>query len=189
MTLVALGDSLTAGYGLPNGQGFVPQLEAWLRAQGADVVVKNAGVSGDTAVGGQARIDWALEPGTDAVLVELGANDMLRGLPPDQTRQALDAIMARIARDGLPTLIAGIPAPTNYGAEYKAQFDAIFPELAAKYGALHYPNFVAAVMEDGTGAAVALLQPDRLHPNRDGVARIVADIGPLVLDLLSRASE
>lgn len=168
--------------------GFVPQLETWLKEQGVDARVINAGVSGDTTAGGLARIDWTLSDDVDAVIVELGANDMLRGLPPEQARANLDGIMSAIDARGLPAILAGIPAPPNYGLSYKVKFDAIYPDLAAQYGALVYPNFLQGVGSAGDlGSVAALMQADGLHPNAKGVARIVEDIGPLVLELISRA--
>jgi acyl-CoA thioesterase-1 len=188
VTIAALGDSLTHGYGLPPAEGFTVQLEQWLNARGADVAVVNAGVSGDTSAGGRARLDWTLTPEVDAVIVELGANDMLRGFDPALTRGNLDAILAEIAARGLPTLLAGVTAPSNYGAEYKQEFDAIYPDIAQKYGALLYPQFFAAIGADqDIEAARKLMQPDGIHPNAEGVAAIVADIGPLVEQLARRA--
>ena len=189
LTISAFGDSLTAGFGLPDGQGFVPQLQAWLTANGADALVLNAGVSGDTTAGGLARIDWALTPDVDAVILELGANDMLRGLPAQMARDNLDAILGRISARDLPVLIAGIPAPPNYGPEYQAVFDGMYPALAEKYDALHHENFLGAIAAEEITDAIKLMQPDGLHPNRDGVARIVADIGPMVLQLIERAGK
>lgn len=188
VTIAALGDSLTAGYGLPVDDGFVPQLETWLEARGHDVDVVNAGVSGDTTAGGLARVAWTLTDDIDAVIVELGANDFLRGLPPEAARANLDGILAEVTGQGLPVLLAGIPAPPNYGADYKQSFDAIYPELGAQYGAIVYRNFLYGIGSAGDlGQVAALMQADGLHPNKDGVARIVADIGPLVEDLISRA--
>lgn len=188
VTIAALGDSLTAGFGLPVDDGFAPQLETWLEARGHDVDVINAGVSGDTTAGGLARVAWTLTDDVDAVIVELGANDFLRGLPPEAARANLDGILAEVTGQGLPVLLAGIPAPPNFGADYKTAFDAIYPELGAKYGAIVYKNFLYGIGSAGDLAKVAsLMQADGLHPNRDGVARIVADIGPLVEDLISRA--
>ena len=145
VTVVALGDSLTAGYGLPEGEGFVPQLQKWLDAKGAEAVVVNAGVSGDTSAGGLARLDWSLTPDTDALIVALGGNDLLRGLDPAITRDNLDAILTGAAGRDLPALLIGLPGPTNYGIEWKEQFDAIFPELAKKHGALIDARLLADV--------------------------------------------
>ncbi len=187
MQIAAFGDSLTAGYGLPQDEGFPAQLEAWLLAQGADVEVLNAGVSGETTAGGLARIDWALTPEIDGVIVELGANDLLRGLPPEAARKNLDGIMSIIAERDLPSLLAGMPAPQNYGADYKQAFDAIYVDLADQYDAIYYRNFLQGIGEAGDLAAIgALMQSDGLHPNKEGVAKVVAHIGPLVLELIDQ---
>lgn len=178
--LVALGDSLVHGYGLPPADGFVPQLEAWLQAQGADVVVANAGVSGDTTAGGRARLDWALgDAEADGLIVVLGGNDLLRGIDPAASRENMDALVAAARAKGLSVLLGGMRAPGNYGAAYKSDFDAIYPDVAEAHGALLYPEFLAGVTEDPS-----LWQADGLHPNAAGVARIVEGIGPLVLSLL-----
>ncbi len=183
--VVAFGDSLTAGFGLPQADGFVPQLQAWLQGQGADVVVVNAGVSGDTTAGGKARVDWVLSEGADLVILELGANDMLRGVAPRVARENLDAILANISARGIKVLVAGMLAPSNYGADYRAEFDAIYPELAAKYGATLYPFFLQGLGQaSGISELFALMQADGMHPNAKGVKLIVADIGPLVLEAL-----
>jgi acyl-CoA thioesterase I len=182
--IAALGDSLTQGYGLPEAEGFVPQLEAWLRANGApEAEVINAGVSGDTTAGGLARVDWALDGDVDAVIVALGGNDLLRGIDPSTTRANLDGILAATEARDLPVLLAGLPAPGNYGPDYKAEFEAIFPDLAAEYGAILYPSFLAGIGER-LDTAGPLMQPDGIHPNADGVADIVEDIGPVVLELI-----
>ena len=187
VTLVALGDSLTAGYGLAEGEGLVPQLDAWLKANGVDAVVVNAGVSGDTTAGGLSRLDWSLTPETDALMITLGGNDMLRGLPPEEARANLSGILQGAKAKGLPVLLVGMQAPGNYGAEYKATFDTVYPDLAAEYGATLYPFFFQGL---AAGAAdPALLQPfmqaDGIHPNAEGVARIVADLGPAVQAFLA----
>lgn len=187
LTLVALGDSLTAGYGLPQEDGFVPQLQAWLTARGQDVVVVNAGVSGDTTAGGLARLDWSLTPEVDAMIVTLGGNDLLRGIDPAASRANLDKILQGAQARQLPVLLVAMSAPGNFGPEYKRTFDAIYPDLAAQYGALLAPGFFAPLMEEGDDPAslARYLQPDGLHPNRDGVARIVEGLGPQVLNLLA----
>jgi acyl-CoA thioesterase-1 len=189
LTLVALGDSLTQGYGLPADQGFVPQLQAWLRAHGAAVTVVNAGVSGDTTAGGRARIDWTLTPDVDALIVALGGNDLLRGHDPATSRANLDAILTAAGARGLPVLLIGMQAPGNYGPAYKAAFDAIYPELAEIHGAVLVDSFFGPLLEQGDDPAAlrAFLQPDGIHPTAEGVARIVAALGPKVLDLLARA--
>ena len=184
--ILAFGDSLTAGFGLAEEDGFARQLEGWLRAQGADIRVVNAGVSGDTTAGGLARIDWSLSEDIDAVIVELGGNDLLRALPPVEAQANLDAILAAISARDMPILLAGLPGPPNLGADYKREFDAIFPALSTKYAAILYPNFLKAVAKDKTFMEIAaLFQPDGLHPNAVGVKAIVGDIGPYVLRLLA----
>ena len=180
--ILALGDSLTAGYGLGPDDGFTSQLERALKAAGLDVTVINAGVSGDTAEGGLARLDWALGGGADAAIVELGANDMLRGMDPANTRKALDAILAKLAEKKIPVLLAGMRAAPNLGADYVARFDGLYPDLAAKYGAILYPFFL-----DGVAAERGLLQADGLHPNTKGVALIVERMLPSVERLVGEA--
>jgi acyl-CoA thioesterase-1 len=182
LSLVVLGDSLTAGYGLPPGKAFPDQLQAALSARGWDVKVVNAGVSGDTVEDGLARYDWAVPGDADALIVELGANDMLRGLPPDGTKTALAAILGRAKAAHLPTLIAGMRAAPNLGPEYDHAFDAIYPALAGAFGALLYPFFL-----DGVAGDPKLNQPDGLHPTAPGAAVIVNRILPSVEDLLRRA--
>ncbi|WP_299818498.1 arylesterase [uncultured Jannaschia sp.] len=188
--VVALGDSLTAGYGLPEGQGFVPQLQDWLDANGVDATIVNAGVSGDTTAGGLARLDWALDAETDAMIVALGGNDLLRGLPPATSRDNLMAILDRVAGErDLPVLLIGLDAPGNYGAGYEAAFDAMYPELARRHDTLLEPNFLGPLIEgnDIATARTRYLQSDGLHPNREGVERIVATFGPTVAELVARA--
>ncbi|MFQ8431045.1 arylesterase [Amaricoccus sp. W119] len=187
--IIALGDSLTAGYGLPPDEGFVPKLDAWLAANGAeDVEVVNAGVSGDTTAGGLARLDWTLGEPADAMILELGANDMLRGLDPEAARANLDRILDRVTSRGMPVLLAGVPAIGNFGPEYQARFSAMYSELAAEHEAILYPSFFAGLTEGRSQSeARALIQGDGLHPNADGVDAIVEDIGPVVLELVERA--
>ncbi len=185
--VVALGDSLTAGYGLAPEDGFVPQLQGWLAAQGREVTVVNAGVSGDTTAGGLSRLDWSLTPGTQAVIVELGGNDMLRGLPPEEVRANLEAILKGVQARGLPVLLVGMQAPGNYGADYKTAFDEVYPDLAVKYDAVLVPSFFAPLLEAGDLAvARSMMQADGIHPNATGVKQIVAGLGPKVLELLDR---
>ena len=185
-TIAALGDSLTQGYGLAPEEGFVPQLQAWLEAQGQSVVVQNAGVSGDTSADGLARLDWTLGPDVQGLIVTLGANDMLRGLDPAQTRANLDAILQGAQARKIPVLLIGMQAASNYGPDYKAQFDVIYPDLAAQYHVLLAPGFFAPLVAKAPdpAALTRYLQPDGLHPNAQGVQIIVAGIGPSVLDLL-----
>lgn len=181
--IVALGDSLTHGYGLPPAEGFVPQLERWLHANGAPwAQVINAGVSGDTSAGGLARLDWSLADGGDALIVALGGNDLLRGLDPAASRANLRGILEGAQARGLPVLLSGMEAPGNYGPEFKQAFDSMYPDLAAEFDALHDPFFLAGVTEDRT-----LWQEDGIHPNARGVAVIVERIGPMVLDLARKA--
>lgn len=190
VTVAALGDSLTQGYGLPLDQGLVPQLESWLVARGHDVVIINAGVSGDTSAGGLARVGWTLGAGVDAMIVELGANDMLRGLDPALTHKNLTGILDVARMQGVRVLLVEVPAADNYGPDYKAEFDAIFPALAASHGAALYPDFFAALHEGDTETARReFMQDDGIHPNAAGVARIVEDLGPAVEQLLSGASQ
>jgi len=184
LTLLVFGDSLTAGYGLPAEEAFPVRLEAALRAKGYDVRVKNAGISGDTTAGGRARLAWSLAEKPDAVIVELGGNDGLRGIDPAQTRGNLDAMLAELTRRGIPTLLAGMYAPPNLGPRYGRAFNAIFPDLAKKHGVLLYPFFL-----DGVAAEKALNQPDGIHPNAQGVAVIVERILPAVERLLKQAAE
>lgn len=182
LRLLAFGDSLVHGYGLSAGETFPEQLEAALRADGLDVTVINAGNSGDTTAGGLARLDWALADDPDAVILELGANDGLRGLDPAATYDNLDAIMAKLTEEGLPVLIAGMLAPPNLGREYGEAFNAVYPRLAKKYEAPLYPFFL-----DGVAAQSDLNQRDGIHPNAEGVAEIVARIKPHVIRLLRHA--
>jgi acyl-CoA thioesterase-1 len=179
--IVALGDSLTAGLGLPASASFPAKLQAALRAKGYAVTVGNAGVSGDTASAGLARLDWSVPKGTDAVIVELGANDMLRGIDPQVTRRALDAILRRLTERKLPVLLAGMRAAPNLGADYAHAFEAIYSDLAAKYHVLLYPFFL-----DGVAAHTALNQSDGIHPTAAGVDAIVKGITPKVEQLLAR---
>jgi acyl-CoA thioesterase-1 len=183
LRLVALGDSLTAGFGLAPGKALPDRLEAALRAKGFDVKVINAGVSGDTAADGLARYEWAVPPGADALLVELGANDMLRGQKPEATKAALAAILDKARAAHLPTLLAGVRAAPNLGPEYDRAFDAIYPALAKAYDVPLYPFFL-----DGVAGDPKLNQADGLHPNAEGVEVIVQRILPAVEGLLKKAS-
>jgi acyl-CoA thioesterase-1 len=177
--LMVLGDSLTAGYGLPSAQAFPVRLEAALRAKGVAVTVINAGVSGDTTAGGLARLDWSLADKPTHVIVELGANDMLRGLDPAQARRNLDQILTRLRAEKLPVLLAGMLASRTLGAAYRSEFDGIYPALAQQHGAALYPFFL-----DGVATDPALNQSDGLHPNARGVDVIVERILPSVMTLL-----
>lgn len=185
LKLVAIGDSLTHGFGLTPEDGFVPQLERWLQAQGSDVTVVNMGVSGDTTEGGRARLDWALGDGADAVIVALGGNDLLRGIDPDRSEANLDAMVSALTAKDIPVLLAGMQAPLNYGPEFKETFDAMYPKVAEAHGAILYPSFLAGLVSE-TGTAADLMQSDGIHPNATGVGLMVESIGPKVLDLLNR---
>ncbi len=183
LIVLALGDSLTAGYGLPPEQAFPVKLEAALRARGHDVSIINGGISGDTAGDGLARLEWTMTGDVDAVIVELGANDALRGLPPQQAEQALDGILQFLAARKLPVLVAGMLAPPNLGADYGAAFNGMFPRLAEKHGALLYPFFL-----EGVAANPALNQADGLHPTGEGVDVIVTRMLPVVEELLTKVA-
>ncbi|WP_295313866.1 arylesterase [Roseobacter sp.] len=191
VVIAALGDSLTQGYGLPQEQGFVPQMQAWLDAQGADVRLINAGVSGDTTAGGFARVDWTLTPEVDAMIVALGGNDLLRGIDPDASRASLEGIMQVAETRDVDVLLVGMQAPGNYGPAYKERFDAIYPDLAAAYGASLVPGFFdgLAAEENDLSSVSGFMQPDGIHPNAAGVARIVAAMGPAVLALAEGRAE
>ncbi len=184
-TIVAFGDSLTRGYGLPEEQGFVPQLQAWLHANGGKhIEVLNAGLSGDTTAGGLARIDWTLTDDVDAVIVALGGNDMLRGIFPTSSHENLDGIVALLTERGLPVMLVGLPARTNFGPEFKEEFDAMYPAVATRYETLLYPYFFEGFGAAQDAAAIRLyLQDDATHPNAEGVLLIVAHMGPMVLEL------
>lgn len=180
--IFALGDSLTAGYGLPRRQGFVPQLEAYLRRQGIRARITNAGVSGDTAAQGRQRLAWTLqglEQPPQLAIVALGANDMLRGLPPQQTRGELDAILAELKGRNIRLLLSGMVAAPNLGPDYARAFNGIYPELAQKHGATLQPFFLEGVAGDR-----ALNQQDGIHPNFSGVKRMVLAIAPRVTEAL-----
>jgi acyl-CoA thioesterase-1 len=186
--IAALGDSLTQGYGLPRDEGLVPQLEAWLRQNGADARVINAGVSGDTTAGGLSRVDWTLTDEVDVMIVALGGNDLLRGVDPQAARSNLDGILQAAEARDVEVLLVAIAAPGNYGADYKSSFDAIFPDLAAEYDTLLAPSFFDAIRTEGDQVGLArYMQPDGIHPNADGVELIVEALGPSVLELVERA--
>ena len=189
--ILALGDSLTAGYGLLDENGFVPKMRVWLEEQGLDVRLVNAGVSGDTTAGGLSRVEWSLTPATEALIVALGGNDLLRGLDPAVSRANLEGIL-KVAQDkGLDVLVVGMEAPGNYGPEYKAEFDAMYPELAEAYGALYFPRFFEGLYTVGSTPAELrdVMQMDGIHPNAEGVDLIVKAMGPAVAELVKRASE
>ena len=177
--ILALGDSLTAGYGLGEGDGFTTRLHNALKDKGYDVQVINAGVSGDTTAGGRARLDWALGDQPQVAVVELGANDGLRGLDPASTRENLDAILTTLKDRKIPTLLAGMYAPRNLGREYGDRFNAIYPDLAAKHDVPLYPFFL-----DGVALDPKLNQEDGMHPNAKGVAIVVDGILPHLTTLI-----
>jgi len=177
--IVALGDSLTAGYGLAPGEGFVDQLNAKLAAEGVAAQVADAGVSGDTASGGLSRLDWSVPQDADAVIVELGANDALRGVDPKVTREALQKIVTRLQERGQKVLLAGMLAPPNMGPQYEEAFNSIYPDLAEQTGALLYPFFL-----EGVAADRSLNQADGIHPTAEGVEVIVDGIFPKVKELV-----
>ncbi len=182
LRLLVLGDSLTAGYGLPASEAFQARLLAGLKARGLDVVLVDGAVSGDTTAGGLARLDWVLAEGADAALVELGGNDGLRGLDPRATERNLATILDRLEKEGIPVLLSGMLAPPNLGQPYGDAFKEGFARLGARPGILFDPFFLEGVAGDP-----ALNQPDRIHPNAKGVDIIVARLVPLVAELLSRA--
>ncbi|ASP19838.1 esterase TesA [Antarctobacter heliothermus] len=188
VNILALGDSLTQGYGLIEQEGFVPQLRDWLAERGYDVRIVNAGVSGDTTAGGLARVEWSLTPDIQAMIVALGGNDLLRGIDPAVSRDNIEGILKVAEERGLEVLLIGMQAPGNYGPDYKAAFDALYPELARTYDALYLENFFAGLMQNGKGPSDlrAFMQPDGIHPNATGVDRIVNVIGPKVEALIER---
>ena len=179
--IVALGDSLMAGYQLPAQDAFPVQLERALRAKGLAVEVANAGVSGDTSSGGLARLDWSVPDGADAVILELGANDMLRAVDPQVTREALTEIVRRLKERRIEVLLCGMRAARNLGSDYARAFDPIYPELAATNGLVFYPFFLDGIVGDAK-----LNQSDGLHPTAAGIAKIVAGILPKVEELIAR---
>ena len=181
LKILALGDSLTAGYGLPPGQGFVPQLQKALKGAGIAAEVQDGGVSGDTTAGGLARLDWLLADDPQLVIVELGANDALRGLDPGQAKANLGAILAKLTGQHRAVLLAGMLAPPNLGADYGTAFNAIYPDLAKQYGVVLYPFFL-----DGVAADPALNQADGLHPTAEGVAIIVKRLMPSLRQVIAK---
>lgn len=182
--MVAFGDSLTAGYMLAPSEAFPVQLAEALKAKGVAVEMANAGVSGDTTAAGLERFDWAIPEGTEAVVLELGANDALRGIDPDETRKNLDAILAKLGERKIAVLLAGMAAPKNWGREYEAKFSTIYTDLSAKHGALLYPFFLEGVALDAK-----LNLQDGLHPTAAGVGVIVQGILPKVEELIGRVRE
>lgn len=189
VVIAALGDSLTQGYGLVQEQGFVPRLQDWLTTEGVNATLVNAGVSGDTTAGGLSRIAWTLTPEVDALIVALGGNDLLRGIDPAVSRANIEGILEAASAAQVEVLLIGMQAPGNYGPEYKQPFDAIYPELATAYGTLYAESFFEGLnVENGDPASVrAFMQPDGIHPNAEGVDRIVGVLGPKVAELAKRA--
>ena len=179
VTLVGFGDSLMAAYNLQASEGFPARLEAALRERGHDVTIIDAGVSGDTTSGGLARLDWSIPDGVDGVILELGANDALRGLPPEKTRENLDAMIARLKQRGIAVLLAGMLAPPNMGSGYETAFNAIYPELAAKYDVPLYPFFL-----DGVTGNPDMLLSDGMHPNTSGINTMVEKFVPVAEEFL-----
>ncbi|MCC0031112.1 MAG: arylesterase [Brucellaceae bacterium] len=184
LSIVGFGDSLMAGYQLGPEEGFTPRLEAALKDAGIDATVTNAGVSGDTTSGGLARLDWSVPDGTDLVILELGANDALRGIAPDITRANLEAMIERLKERGIAVLLAGMLAPPNMGGDYGKAFNAIYPELAEKYGVPLYPFFL-----DGVAAQQGLLLDDAMHPNTAGIDVMVERFMPVLRDTIAGLKE
>lgn len=180
-TILALGDSLTAGYGLDPGQSLPDKLQGALRAKGLDVTIINAGVSGDVAAQGAARLDWALTDDVKAVILELGANDALRGLDPTQAENALREILQKLQDKKLPVLVLGMKAPPNLGADYQTKFDGMYPKLASEFGVTLYPFYL-----DGVAAQAELNQADGIHPNVKGLSVIVPKLLPFVEKLVTK---
>ena len=178
--IVVLGDSLSAGLGLPAGDAFPARLQKALKERGIDIDISNAGVSGDTASGGRDRLDWSVPEGTEGVILELGANDALRGIDPSVTRAALSDIVGRLKARGIAVLLCGMLAPPNYGSDFAARFNSIYPDLARSFGVALYPFFL-----DGVAADAKLNQADGMHPTRAGVDMIVTRIMPTVAAFLS----
>ncbi|MGV2102180.1 arylesterase [Rhizobium sp. 21-4511-3d] len=183
LNLVGFGDSLMAGYQLPPGDGFPEKLQAALKAKGEDVAITNAGVSGDTSTGGLARIDWSVPDGTNGVILELGANDALRGIPPEETEKNLDAMIIRLKERGIPVLLAGMMAPPNMGADYAARFNPIYEKLAQKHQVPLYAFFLDGVVMDAS-----LKLEDGMHPNSKGVDVMVQKMEPAVTNFIRTIS-
>ncbi|MEQ5872009.1 arylesterase [Sagittula sp. NFXS13] len=186
--LLALGDSLTQGYGLLEDEGFVPQLREWLTERGHDVRIVNGGVSGDTTAGGLSRVEWSLTPEIEGMIVTLGGNDLLRGIDPAVSRANIEGILQVAEAQDVDVLLIGMTAPGNYGADYKADFERIYPELAEGYGTLYLDNFFAGVLQDGEMPADIgnVMQSDGIHPNALGVKQVIEAVGPKVEDLIAR---
>ena len=183
IALVGFGDSLMAGYQLPPGDGFPEKMQAALKAKGVDVTVANAGVSGDTTSGGLARIDWSVPDGTDGVILELGANDALRGIAPEQSEKNLDEMLARLKERGIAVLLVGMMAPPNMGGDYAARFNPIYEKLAKKHGVALYPFFLDGVVLDA-----GLKLEDGMHPNSKGVDVMVQKMEPAITQFIGTIS-
>ena len=193
IVIAALGDSLTQGYGLSVEEGFVPQLQRWLDGAGVEVKLINAGVSGDTTAGGLSRVAWTLTPEVEGMIVTLGGNDVLRGLAPEEARRNLTGILQIAQKAEVDVLLIGMEAPGNYGPEYKETFDVIYPELAQTFDSVYLPSFFAGLTLGGeTPDPIGLrayFQADGIHPNAEGVAKIVEGVGPKVLELVNQITE
>jgi acyl-CoA thioesterase-1 len=183
INLVGFGDSLMAGYQLPAGDGFPEKLQAALKAKGLDVTVANAGVSGDTTAAGLARIDWSVPDGTDGVILELGANDALRGIPPEESEKNLDQMIIRLKERGIAVLLAGMMAPPNMGADYAARFNPIYQKLSEKHGLPLYAFFL-----DGVALEPGLKLEDGMHPNAKGIDVMVEKMAPAVTNFVETIS-
>jgi acyl-CoA thioesterase-1 len=188
--VVAFGDSLTQGYGLQVRDGFVPQLQSWADGQGLEVALSNAGVSGDTTAGGLSRIAWTLTPEVKAIIVTLGGNDFLRGIDPAVSRANLQGILREAQAADVAVLLIGMKAPGNFGPDYKAEFDGMYPELADEFGTVFLGSFFAGLGDaiDDPVALGSYMQGDAIHPNADGVALIVQGVGPRLEELLKRVA-
>lgn len=187
VVVAAMGDSLTHGYGLSSDDGFVPQMQGWLDEQNVEVRLINAGVSGDTTAGGLSRAAWTLTPDVDAMILALGANDYLRGIAPEVVRENLEGILSTAQAQGVEVLLIGLDVGSNYGPDYTAAFDAIYPDLAQDYGAAYFPSWFTG-LENAAGQVrptAEFFQNDGIHPNAAGVGRIVGAMGPAVLDFLA----
>ncbi len=181
LRVVAFGDSLTYGYGLPVEDGFVPQLQAWLADHDSDAMLVNAGVSGDTTAGGRARVAWTLSDGYSAMILTLGGNDLLRGIDPASSRANIAAILATAKAENVKVFLVGMRAPSNYGLQYQESFDALYPDLAQEYDAVYFPNFFLGLGPGAPAELLEFMQADGIHPNAKGVTRIVDAMGPQVL--------
>ncbi|WP_288929574.1 arylesterase [uncultured Maritimibacter sp.] len=191
VTILALGDSLTQGYGLPAEAGLVPQLQGWMQARGADVKIINAGVSGDTTRGGLNRVDWSLTDEVDAVMIALGGNDLLRGIPLNSIEANLEQIIQKVKAKNLPVMLVGYRATANFGPEYKGAFDEMYPRIAARHPDMIFMPYIfqgmGKAMGRGEMSRTDGFQRDGIHPNAQGVKLNVAEIGPYAMKLYARA--